>query len=65
MKNNLGRTSMLSFAAALLIGAPHLAQGQAGGGTLPGEYMGGAALVFRKPNNPVSSRSGGGRLPVA
>jgi tetratricopeptide (TPR) repeat protein len=44
-------------------------QGQAGGGTLPNDPMGGAALIFRRPNNPPlhtesgSSRTaGGGRI---
>jgi tetratricopeptide (TPR) repeat protein len=46
-------------------------QDQAGGGTLPSE-SGGAALIFRKPENPPlhtgsgsSSKAGGGRLSVA
>ena len=55
---------MLSLTVALAAtGGLYVAQGQAGGGRLPGESMGGAALVFRKPSNPASSRSGGGRLP--
>ena len=44
-------------------------QGQAGGGTLPGDAMGGAALIFRKPANPPlhsgsgsSGSAGGGRI---
>jgi tetratricopeptide (TPR) repeat protein len=46
------------------------AQGQAGGGTLPGDAMGGAALIFHKPDNPAvhsgsgssASAAGGGRV---
>lgn len=65
MKHKFGRTMLLSLIAVLLVSAgSDLARGQAGGGTLPGESMGGAALVFRKPNNPATARSGGGRLPV-
>jgi tetratricopeptide (TPR) repeat protein len=44
-------------------------QGQAGGGSLPNDPMGGAALIFRRPDNPPlhtesgSSRTaGGGRI---
>jgi tetratricopeptide (TPR) repeat protein len=32
-------------------------QNQAGGGSLPGEAMGGAALIFRKPENPPQRRT--------
>lgn len=66
MKKNYCLTLLLSLTAALVAsGANCVAQGQgqSGGGTLPGDAMGGAALVFRKPGNPASSRSGGGRLP--
>jgi tetratricopeptide (TPR) repeat protein len=46
------------------------AQGQAGGGTLPSDAMGGAALIFHKPDNPPlhsgnsgsANSAGGGRL---
>jgi tetratricopeptide (TPR) repeat protein len=38
--------------AVTLSAGSAMAQGQAGGGTLPGEAMGGAALIFRKPENP-------------
>jgi tetratricopeptide (TPR) repeat protein len=46
------------------------AQGQAGGGTLPGDAMGGAALIFHKPDNPAvhsgssasAGAAGGGRV---
>jgi tetratricopeptide (TPR) repeat protein len=45
-------------------------QGQAGGGSLPGDAMGGAALIFRKPDNPPlhgargpsSNSAGGGKI---
>lgn len=65
MKTNHGLTLLLSLIVALVAGgACQVAQGQAGGGTLSGDAMGGAALVFRKPDNPAASRSGGGRLPA-
>jgi tetratricopeptide (TPR) repeat protein len=65
MKKNFAVTLLLSLAGALLpMGANHTAHGQAGGGTLTSDAVGGAALVFRRPSNPVSSRSGGGKLPV-
>jgi tetratricopeptide (TPR) repeat protein len=35
-----------------LAAAPVLTDGQAGGGTLSGEPAGGAAMIFRKPENP-------------
>ena len=46
------------------------AQGQAGGGTLSGDALGGAALIFRKPDNPPlhtgrgqsSGTAGGGTI---
>ena len=44
-------------------------QGQAGGGSLPGDAMGGAALIFRRPDNPPlhtgsgsTGAVGGGRV---
>ncbi|MDQ5843695.1 MAG: tetratricopeptide repeat protein, partial [Acidobacteriota bacterium] len=43
--------------------------GQAGGGSLSSEPVGGAALIFRKPENPKvdpaggAARAGGGRIP--
>ncbi|HUS11450.1 MAG TPA: tetratricopeptide repeat protein [Pyrinomonadaceae bacterium] len=45
-------------------------QGQAGGGSLPNDPMGGAALIFRRPDNPpvhsesgsASRSAGGGRI---
>jgi tetratricopeptide (TPR) repeat protein len=40
-------------------------QGQAGGGTLSGEAVGGAALIFRKPNNPTVRVGGGTSGPAA
>lgn len=65
MTHKFGRIMLFSLCIALLATAgSHLAQGQAGGGTLSADSMGGAALVFRKPTNPASSRSGGGRLPA-
>jgi tetratricopeptide (TPR) repeat protein len=64
MKKNVGLTLVLSLIAALAVtGAISVAHAQAGGGTLTSDASGGAALVFRKPSNPASSRSGGGRLP--
>lgn len=64
MKKNYRLTLLVSLLAALVVsGANSMAQAQAGGGTLSGDATGGAALVFRKPENPASSRSGGGRLP--
>lgn len=64
MKKNFAVTLLLSLAGALLpMGANHTAHGQAGGGTLTSDAVGGAALVFRKPGNPAASRSGGGKLP--
>jgi len=46
------------------------AQGQAGGGSLSGDALGGAAMIFRKPDNPAlhtgsgqsSGRAGGGTI---
>ena len=35
------------------------AQGQAGGGSLPGDAMGGAALIFHKPDNPPTHNGSG------
>jgi len=35
------------------------AQGQAGGGSLPGDAMGGAALIFHKPDNPPTHTGSG------
>ena len=54
------RYRLVSFvwAAAVLVGsgitcaAQGQSQGTAGGGSLPGDAMGGAALIFRKPENP-------------
>ena len=51
-------------------GMPAQAQGQAGGGSLPGDAMGGAALIFHKPDNPPlhtgtgssAGAAGGGRI---
>ncbi len=65
MMKTFARTIVFSLVAALgATVASHAVLGQAGGGSLPGDTMGGAALVFRKPGNPATSRSGGGRLPV-
>jgi tetratricopeptide (TPR) repeat protein len=65
MKKNYGSSLVLFFIALLAAtGATGIAHAQAGGGTLTSDAMGGAALVFRKPTNPASSRSGGGRLPT-
>jgi tetratricopeptide (TPR) repeat protein len=60
------------FTAALLVVSDGrvAAQGQAGGGSLPGEATGGAALIFHKPDNPPlhsgsassPNAAGGGRL---
>ena len=65
------------FAILLLAGLtvaafqpPALVQGQAGGGSLPNDPMGGAALIFRRPDNPPlhtetgsgSRSAGGGRI---
>lgn len=63
--------SLFLVAAMLVSGSClTLAQDQAGGGRLPGDAMGGAALIFRKPANPQahsatsasSSTAGGGRV---
>lgn len=40
-------------------------QGQAGGGTLSGDAVGGAALIFRKPDNPAVRVGGGTSGPAA
>jgi Flp pilus assembly protein TadD len=68
------RLSMFILAAALLVvsgcGLSVYGQGQPGGGTLPGDASGGAALIFRKPDNPPvhtasgasSGTAGGGRI---
>jgi tetratricopeptide (TPR) repeat protein len=64
------------FAILFLSAAPLVAsggvtpQGQAGGGNLPGDAQGGAALIFHKPENPPlhsgsatsPNSAGGGRL---
>lgn len=38
--------------AVLMFGVAAQAQGQAGGGSFTGDALGGAALIFRKPDNP-------------
>lgn len=43
----------------LFTGYGMTAQGQAGGGTLPGDAMGGAALMFHKPDNPPTHAGSG------
>ncbi len=49
-----------SFAAILMmIASASLMRAQDGGGALPRDIMGGAALIFRKPQNP---QVGGGKL---
>lgn len=64
------RLSILVLIAALFVGnyVRGAAQSQPGGGTLPGDAMGGSAIVFRRPANPVvrpsggSGSAGGGRI---
>ena len=66
MKKNHYLTLTLSLVLVLGASGANVVtrgQDQSGGGTLSGDAMGGAAMVFRKPANPAASRSGGGRLP--
>lgn len=49
----------MAFAASLCLLFSGVVTAQDGGGTLPGDILGGAALIFRKPENP---RVGGGRI---
>ena len=57
------RLTMLVLIAAMFIAndgrCAAQGQGQPGGGSLPGDAMGGAALVFRKPANPALHTGGG------
>ncbi len=64
MKNFLIAFLFLSLAgvAGFSAGAAAHGQGQSGGGTLPGDPAGGAALVFRKPDNPKVSTDGSTRV---
>ena len=61
MHRNRFRTTLRAVAAAglLYVSVPTLLSAQDGGGTLPRDILGGAALIFRKPENP---RVGGGRI---
>jgi tetratricopeptide (TPR) repeat protein len=52
-------TGAIVLAVLLLAGLPTSQYAQDGGGTLPRDILGGAALIFRKPENP---RVGGGRI---
>ena len=70
IKMRVGAANLFLVAAILVSGTcSTLAQGQAGGGKLPGDAMGGAALIFRRPDNPAlhsatgssSNTAGGGR----
>src|SRR6266566_5569426 len=66
--------AILLLGAALLVidggGIAAQAQNQPGGGSLPGDAMGGAALIFHKPDNPPlhsgnaasPNSAGGGRV---
>jgi tetratricopeptide (TPR) repeat protein len=71
LKTTHSRLTILVLALLVVGGLrpPALSQGQAGGGNLPNDPMGGAALIFRRPDNPPlhsesgSSRTaGGGRI---
>ena len=57
------RLTMLVLIAAMFIAndgrCAAQGQGQPGGGSLPGDAMGGAALIFRKPANPALHTGGG------
>jgi len=62
-----GLLAALALASSSLGFAP--LQNQSGGGTLPSDAVGGASLIFRRPQNPplhtgigTSSGAGGGRL---
>jgi Flp pilus assembly protein TadD len=59
---------LLLLAAAVSPGVGKLVvrgQGQVGGGTLSREAVGGAALIFRKPDNPTVRVGGGSSGPAA
>ena len=66
------RTASFLLVVAVFVCGTHspLAQDQAGGGRVSGDAMGGASLIFRKPENPAvhsgsgssSGQAGGGRL---
>jgi tetratricopeptide (TPR) repeat protein len=61
-------TFLLLLAAVVLAGVGKLVaqgQSQAGGGTLSRDAVGGAALIFRKPDNPTVRVGGGSSGPVA
>ena len=59
IKMRVRAANLLLMAAVFVSGSClALAQGQAGGGKLPGDAMGGAALIFRKPDNPPAHNSG-------
>ncbi|MCM3869736.1 MAG: tetratricopeptide repeat protein [Pyrinomonadaceae bacterium] len=60
MNRNRFQSPLGAIAAAilLLVSGPISRSAQDGGGTLPRDILGGAALIFRKPENP---RVGGGR----
>ncbi len=53
------RPRVIAFASSLCLLFGGLVAAQDGGGTLPGDILGGAALIFRRPENP---RVGGGRI---
>ncbi|MGH9907048.1 MAG: tetratricopeptide repeat protein, partial [Pyrinomonadaceae bacterium] len=61
MHRNRFQSSLVAITAFRLLfaGAPISLSAQDGGGTLPRDILGGAALVFRKPENPPV---GGGRV---
>lgn len=61
MHRNCFRSPLSALAAAVLLFAsgPITRSAQDGGGTLPRDILGGAALVFRKPENPPV---GGGKI---
>lgn len=48
--------TIAAFAVSSITAQP---QGQSGGGSLPGDPVGGAALIFRKPENPALVAAGG------
>jgi tetratricopeptide (TPR) repeat protein len=70
IKTHYRLSTFILSAALLVVGLSAHGQDQPGGGSLPGDATGGAALIFRKPDNPPlhkasgasSGTAGGGRI---
>jgi tetratricopeptide (TPR) repeat protein len=64
MKTYFSAAALFVLTTAMIVGSGTLASGQnqPGGGNLPREAVGGAALIFRKPEDPNAQSVGGGRI---